>query len=95
MLGASYDPPGTNLAFADDQELPFSLLSDVDGFTAESYGVKRPAGSRWASVPERRTFLIDPAGIVRLAYDVTDVFGHPQQILDDLERLIGDPGVGS
>ena len=54
---------------------------------AEQYGARRPPGSRWAHVPERRTFLIDPHGIVRAVYDVTDVYAHPGQVLADLERL--------
>jgi thioredoxin-dependent peroxiredoxin len=92
LVGASYDPTATNRAFAEDQELPFSLLSDVDAGVAESYGVRRPPGSRWVGVPERRTFLIDPAGIIRRIYDVTDVHGHPGEVLDDLRRLRGDEG---
>lgn len=91
VLGASYDPPTDNLRFADDQELPFALLSDQTGEVAERYGVKRPAGSRWAAVPERRTFLVDPDGVVRAVYDVTDVHGHPGEVLADLERLQGQP----
>jgi peroxiredoxin len=54
---------------------------------AERYGVKRPPGSRWASVPERRTFLLGPDGDVRAVYDVTDVHAHPGEVLADLERL--------
>ena len=65
------------------------MLSDVDGRIAEAYGVRRPPGSRWAKVPERRTFLIDPAGVVRHVYDVTDVYGHPDEVLADLARLKG------
>ena len=62
-------------------------MSDVDGTTAEAYGAKRPAGSRWAALPERRTILIDPDGVVRALYDVTDVHRHPAEVLDDLVRL--------
>ena len=86
-MGASYDPPSANLAFANYQELPFSLVSDLDGDVASAYGVRRAPGSRWEHVPERRTFLIDPGGIVRRVYDVTDVHAHPGQVLDDLRAL--------
>ena len=87
MLGASYDPQTATLAFAEDQELPFPLLSDPTGEAAERYGVRRPLGSRWAGVPERRTFLIDPHGVVRRIYDVTDVHTHAGEVLDDLTAL--------
>jgi thioredoxin-dependent peroxiredoxin len=95
ILGASYDPPRDNLRFSDDQELPFALLSDQTGAVAATYGVRRPPGSRWADVPERRTFLVDPAGTVREVYDVADVHAHPGEVLADLERLVaGDAGPG-
>ncbi len=54
---------------------------------AERYGVRRPPGSRWESVPERRTFLLGPDGRVRAVYDVTDVHTHPDEVLADVERL--------
>ncbi len=56
---------------------------------ADAYGVRRPPTSRWRDMPERRTFLIDPTGVVRRIYDVSDVFHHPQQVLDDLLALQG------
>jgi peroxiredoxin Q/BCP len=91
ILGASYDPPGDNLAFALDQELPFLLLSDHGGAVAESYAVRRPPTSRWHDYPERRTFLIDPSGVVRRIYDVTDVHRHAEHVLADLRELQGTP----
>jgi thioredoxin-dependent peroxiredoxin len=87
ILGASYDPPGDNETFAIEQELPFRLVSDQDGTVAAAYGVRRPMGSRWHEYPERRTFLIDPQGILRKVYDVTDVHAHPGEVLADLREL--------
>ena len=66
-------------------------MSDADGTTAEAYGAKRPAGSRWAALPERRTIQIDPDGIVRALYDVADVHRHPAEVLDDLRRFRESP----
>ena len=63
------------------------MLSDTDGTVADAYGVRRPASSRWAAMPERRTFLIDPTGVVRRVYDVTDVFHHADEVLRDLHLL--------
>ena len=54
---------------------------------ADAYGTRRAPGSRWAHVPERRTFVIDPDGTVRAVYDVTDVHAHPGEVLEDLRRL--------
>jgi peroxiredoxin Q/BCP len=88
IVGASYDPPDANLSFSVDQELPFPLVSDVDGSVADAFGVRRPPRARWHDYPERRTFLIDPDGVVQVIYDVADVYHHPQQVLDDLRELI-------
>ncbi len=44
---------------------------------------------QYRDFPRRRSFLIDPDGVVRKIYDVTDTAGHPQQVLDDLIALGG------
>ncbi|MCU1463759.1 MAG: hypothetical protein JWO37_3834 [Acidimicrobiales bacterium] len=41
-------------------------------------------------VPKRLTFLIDPDGVVRRSYEVTDVGGHPDAVLADLRALSGN-----
>lgn len=38
--------------------------------------------------PQRRTFLIDPEGIIRKVYDVSDVSSHPGQVLADIRAFI-------
>jgi thioredoxin-dependent peroxiredoxin len=87
VLGASFDTPEENRAFADAQRFPFALLSDVDRSVGRQYGVARPDGDRFAEYPMRHSFLIDPAGVVRRAYDVTDVAGHAAAVLADVEAL--------
>ena len=62
-------------------------MSDTIGTTAEAYGAKRAPGSRWAALPERRTILIDPDGVVRALYDVADVHGHAAEVLADIRRF--------
>jgi peroxiredoxin Q/BCP len=87
ILGASFDTPEDNLAFAEAQEFPYRLLSDPSREIGEQYGVKRGADEQYADYPKRVTFLIDPAGIVRKVYEVTDVAKNPQDVLDDIEDL--------
>lgn len=87
ILGASFDTPAANKRFADKQQFPFPLLSDVDHAIGTAYGVVRPAGHRWAAVPRRVTFLIDPARMVRRVYDVADVASHADEVLTDLREL--------
>jgi peroxiredoxin Q/BCP len=76
ILGASFDTVAENHEFAADQEFPFRLLSDPDRAVGEAYGVARPADDPYAGYPRRWSFLIDPAGVVRSVYDVTDVATH-------------------
>jgi len=86
VFGASFDTPAENRAFAEDQEYPFLLLS-ADRATGEAWDVARPADDRYADFARRYSYLIDPAGIIRRAYDVTDVAGHAAAVLADLDRL--------
>ena len=87
MLGASFDDPATNKRFADKHLFTFSLLSDVDQVIGTSYGVVRPADHKWAAMPRRVTFLIDPRKVVRRVYDVDDVVTHAETVLADLREL--------
>lgn len=88
IIGVSPDQPQVNLAFSIEQELPFTLLSDIDGRVAQAYGADRLAGSRWEHLPQRRTFIIDPTGVVRAAYEVADVDLHAGEVLSDLDTMV-------
>lgn len=87
ILGASFDTVAENLAFAEGQRLPFRLLSDVDRSMGAAYDVVRPAGDRLSAYPERVAYLIDPQGRIARSYAVSDVAGHAELVLADLERL--------
>lgn len=87
ILGASFDTPEENLAFAIAQEFPYRLLSDVDHSVGTAYEVARDANEKYAEYPRRLSYLIDPEGVVARAYDVTDVAGHAEQVLRDLVTL--------
>lgn len=84
MLGISYDPPEVNRAFRDKHGFPFPLLSDTDRSVAAAYGAGRDAGDPYADFPRRISYLIDPDGVVRRAYEVTDPAGHAGEVLADL-----------
>ena len=36
---------------------------------------------------KRRTYLIDPEGVIRKAYRVRDIAAHPDEIVADLREL--------
>ncbi len=87
ILGASFDTPEENLAFATAQEFPYRLLSDVDHHVGVAYQVSRDAGDPYADYPRRFSFLIDPQGVIAKVYDVTDVAGHAHEVIQDLVAL--------
>lgn len=87
MLGASFDTPEENRAFAEAQGFEYRLLGDVDRAVGAAYDVKRAPDDRYADYPERVSYLIDPDGIIRTVYEVADVAAHAAVVLHDLELL--------
>ena len=87
ILGVSLDDVESHKAFAEKHGLPFPLLSDAAGSTADAYGVK----SRFLgiTVARRQTFLIDPDGDVAIHYEKVDPDTHSAEVLADLRRLQG------
>jgi thioredoxin-dependent peroxiredoxin len=81
ILGASFDTVEENRAFAEAQQFPYRLLSDVDRKVGEQYGVIREPGN---PLPRRNSFLIDPTGVIRRVYEVSDVKTHPDEVLNDI-----------
>jgi thioredoxin-dependent peroxiredoxin len=89
VLGISFDTPEDNKAFATAQEFGFPLLSDVDQQVGRRYEVLRSDDDQYAEFPLRLSYLIDPAGVIRRVYVVTDVAGHAAEVLGDLDTLRG------
>jgi peroxiredoxin Q/BCP len=61
VIGISSDSPKSHRLFAEQNRLPFLLLSDSDGSVRERYGVPRTLGL----LPGRVTYVIDADGVVR------------------------------
>jgi thioredoxin-dependent peroxiredoxin len=87
ILGASFDTPAENNAFVQAQGFGYHLLSDVDRSVGAAYEVVRPAGHQYAEYPERFSYLIDPDGVIRRSYAVSDVATHADVVLADLAEL--------
>lgn len=85
ILGVSLDDEESHKAFAEKHGLPFPLLADTQGTTADAYGVK--SKFMGITVAKRQTFLIDPDGNVAMHYDKVDPDTHSKQVLADLEKL--------
>jgi thioredoxin-dependent peroxiredoxin len=87
VLGASFDSTAENKAFAEAQNFGYRLLSDVDRKVGESYQVTRSPDDERANFALRIAYLIDPAGVIRKAYEVTDVDGFAAGVIEDLHAL--------
>jgi peroxiredoxin Q/BCP len=90
VLGASFDTPEENKAFATAQRFGFALLSDTDRGVGREYEVVREPGDPYPEFPMRIAYLIDPDGVIRRGYQVTDVAGFAGQALEDLTSLQAD-----
>ena len=86
-MGASFDTPAENKAFAEAQDFDYRLLSDVEREVGGFYEVIRAPDEQYADFPMRVAYLIDPEGTIRMAYEVNDVKGFAAEILDDLGIL--------
>ena len=85
ILGVSLDDVDSHQKFAEKYNLPFPLLADPEGTTADAYGVKtRMFGMTLA---KRQTFLIDPAGNIAKHYEKVTPDIHSTEVLADLRIL--------
>lgn len=64
VIGISSDSSVSHRRFADNHRLPFPLLSDTGNRIANAYGVSKVLGL----IPDRVTFVMDPEGMIRMAY---------------------------
>ena len=80
VLGASFDDPAANKAFAEKFSYPYKLLS-FDKELGKAYGASDDAGSDYA---KRISYLIGPDRRVVKAYPKVKPADHPTQVLGDL-----------
>ncbi len=79
VLGASFDAPEKNRAFAEKFDFPYRLLSFDK--TADVFEANDPADPGW---PRRISYLIGTDRHIVKAYDGVDAATHPAQVLADL-----------
>lgn len=65
VIGVSADTLERHKSFADQQRLPFMLVSDQDGLLRKAFGVPKALGL----LPGRVTYVIDREGIVRHVFN--------------------------
>jgi peroxiredoxin Q/BCP len=69
------------LRFKEKYELPFELLSDIDGKVSETYE------SGIGDTPKRISYLINPEGIIVKVYKKVTPATHAEEVLADLKQL--------
>ncbi len=86
VLGVSQDDASSHEKFKTKFNLNFMLATDADRTVMEAYGAwgKKMFGVEGVL---RKTFIIDPNGIVQKAYGRVTPLGHGSQIVDELKRL--------
>ncbi len=86
VVGVSKDNTDSHNKFKAKHSINFTLLSDESGKTITAYSAwgKKMFGQIGIL---RKTFLIDPSGIVQKVYGKAVPVGHGQQVIKDLIEL--------
>jgi len=87
-VGASFDTVEDNRTFAEKHGFPFPLLADPEREAGAAYETVRHPDEPAPEYAKRRTFVIDPGGVIRKVYRVRDIAGHPEELLADLHDLM-------
>ncbi len=85
VVGISKDEPNSHEKFKTKYNLDFMLLSDPEGKTINEYGAwgKKMFGREGIL---RKTFIIDPDGMVQKVYGRATPLGHGEQVRDELKK---------
>lgn len=89
ILGVSGDSTASHRRFIEKQNLGITLLSDESKQMIESYGVwqmKKNYGKEYMGIV-RTTYIIDPDGVVRAAWENVRVKDHALIVKNELEKL--------
>ncbi|MDO4780939.1 MAG: peroxiredoxin [Candidatus Saccharibacteria bacterium] len=86
VIGISMDPPEAHEKFKAKHKLQFHLLSDPEKVVITAYGAWGPKMFGREGIL-RRTFLIDPDGVVQKVYGRVTPLGHGEQVAAELRRL--------
>jgi peroxiredoxin Q/BCP len=88
VIGISVDDVDSHREFSEKYKLPFVILADESGATADAYGVLRDW--KLLKIASRESFLVDPEGNIARHYVEVDPETHTQQVLADLEALMAE-----
>ena len=79
VVGISADTPFSNKAFAEQNSLPFPILSDYNCEAIKAFGIAFPdlAGLKGLTVAKRSVFVLDKQGVVKYAWVSEDPKKEP------------------
>ena len=86
VVGISVDDVESHKEFSDKYKLPFTILADEDGETAEAYGVLRDY--KLIKLASRQSFLVDPEGNIAKHYADVDPDTHTDEVLTDIKAMM-------
>jgi len=86
VVGISVDDVDSHKEFSDKYKLPFTILADEDGKTADAYGVLRDY--KLIKLASRQSFLINPDGKIAKHYEDVDPDTHTDEVLEDIKTLM-------
>jgi peroxiredoxin Q/BCP len=86
VVGISVDDVESHKEFSDKYKLPFVILADASGATANAYGVLRDY--KLMKIAGRQSFLVNPDGMIVKHYQDVDPDTHTQEVLSDLDALM-------
>lgn len=75
-------------AFAERFGIPFPLLSDWGGRTAEAYGVRYDVWKGHEGLAKRSVFVVDRGGVIRYRWTTDDALVLPD--LDEPVRVLAE-----
>lgn len=86
IIGISKDDASAHEKFKAKHALNFTLLTDRDGTVIDSYGAwgKKQFGVEGIL---RKTFIINPNGVVVKVYGRVTPIGHGEQVVSELKKL--------
>ncbi len=85
IIGINTDKSESHQKFIDKYQLPFTLLSDLDGKISAKYGALFKLGP--IKFSKRQSYIIDPEGKIVKIYRKVTPSKHVTQVINDLKTL--------
>ena len=85
IIGINTDSVESHRKFQEKHKLPFALLSDEDGLISRKYYALYKLF--FIKFSKRRSFIVDPQGVIKKIYKSVNPAIHSTEIISDLQLL--------